>query len=275
MSWTRKTVGLLIAAAAVVATFGALSLDRSEAAASPEVGANTVERAAPAAYGSDGTGIWVSGEGTLSLPPDLASLDFGVEVSAPTVSEANEQAATAMDAIIEVLKERGVKDEDIQTSRYSVYPRYNYVEEEKDGIRSGKEVLTGYRVNNRATVKLRDLDEIGEVIDEVVEAGGDVVRISNISFTLEDPKPKMAELREMAVADAKSKAGHLAELSDVTLGRLIYMSEGGVSPSVRGFARESLDFGYAVPAAAALSAPSVSGGEVTLSLRVQAGFAIY
>ncbi|MCY4581021.1 MAG: SIMPL domain-containing protein [Chloroflexi bacterium] len=274
MSWTRKTAAILIAVVAVIATFAVVSMDRSEAAASPEVGLDTAKQSAPAAYGSDGTGIWVSGQGTLSLPPDLARLDFGVEVSAPTVSEANSQASTAMDAVVEVLKERGVKDEDIQTSRYSVYPRYNYVEEEKDGIRSGKEVLTGYRVNNRATVKLRDLESIGEVIDEVVEAGGDVVRISNISFTLEDPKPKMAELREMAVADAKAKAEHLAELSEVTVGRLIYISEGGVSPSVRGFARESLDFAFAAPAAAAV-APSVSGGEVTLSLSVQAGFAIY
>lgn len=270
----RKTAAILLAVAAVIATFGLVSLDRGEVEAAPEVGTNTVEKAVPAAYGSDGTGIWVSGEGTLSLPPDLARLDFGVEVSAPTVSEANEQAATAMDAVIAVLKERGVKDEDIQTSRFSVYPRYNYVEEEKDGIRSSKEVLTGYRVNNRATVKLRDLDEIGEVIDEVVEAGGDVVRISNISFTLEDPKPRMAELREMAVADAKVKAEHLAELSEVSVGRLIYISEGAASPSVSGFARESLDFAFARSAAASV-APSVSGGEVTLSLRVQAGFAIY
>ena len=52
------------------------------------------------------------------------------------------------------------------------------------------------------------------------------MRISNIRFTLEDPKPRMAELREMAVADAKSKAEHLAELSDVAVGRLIYISEG-------------------------------------------------
>ena len=274
MSWTRKTAAILIAVVAVIATFAVVSMDRSEAAVSPEVGLDTDNQSAPAAYGSDGTGIWVSGQGTLSLPPDLARLDFGVEVSAPTVSEANSQASMAMDAVVEALKARGVKDEDIQTSRYSVYPRYNYVEEEKDGIRSGKEVLTGYRVNNRATVKLRDLETIGEVIDEVVEAGGDVVRISNISFTLEDPKPKMAELREMAVADAKAKATHLAELSDVTVGRLIYISEGGVSPSVRGFARESLDFAFAAPAAAAV-APSVSGGEVTLSLSVQAGFAIY
>ena len=79
---------------------------------------------------------------------------------------------------------------------------------------------------------MRDLDTVGEVIDEVVTAGGDDVRISGIDFTLEDPKPKMAELRQMAVADAKAKAEHLAELSDVTVGRLIYISEGAAGPSV-------------------------------------------
>ena len=275
MSWTRRSVGILMAVAAVIATLAVASLDRSEASSSPEVGANTVEKAAPAAYGSDGTGIWVSGNGTISVAPDLALLDFGVETRAPNVSEANSQASIAMDAVIEALKARGVKDEDIQTSRFSIYPRYDYIEEEKDGVRSSREVLVGYRVRNSGTVKLRDLDSVGEVIDEVVTAGGDNVRISDINFTLEDPKPKMAELREMAVADAKSKAEHLAELSDVTLGRLIYMSEGGVSPSVRDFARESLGLGYGFPASAALTAPSISGGEVTLSLSVQAGFAIY
>ncbi len=274
MSWTRKTAVILIAVAAVIATFAAVSLGRSEAAASPEVGANTVEKAAPSAYGSDGAGIWVSGHGTISVAPDLAMLDFGVETRATNVSEANSQASMAMDAVIEALKARGVKNEDIQTSRFSIYPRYDYIEEEKDGIRSSREVLVGYRVRNSGTVKLRDLDAVGEVIDEVVTAGGDNVRINGINFTLEDPKPKMAELREMAVADAKAKAEHLAELSQVSVGRLIYISEGAASPSVRSSFRESfgLDFAYAAPAAAA---PSISGGEVTLSLSVQAGFAIY
>ena len=275
MNWTRKTAGILMAVAAVIATLAVVTLDRSEASASPEVGANIVEKAAPAAYGSDGTGIWVSGNGAISVEPDLALLDIGVETRAPSVSEANSQASMAMDAVIKALKARGVKDEDIQTNRFSIYPRYDYIEEEKDGVRSGREVLVGYRVRNNATVKLRDLDAVGEVIDEVVTAGGDNVRISDINFTLEDPKPKMAELREMAVKDAKAKAEHLAELSDVSVGRLIYISEGAAAPSVRDFARESLGLGYAFPSSAALVAPSISGGEVTLSLSVQAGFAIY
>ncbi len=274
MSRTRKTASILKAVAAVIVTLAIMSMDRGEAAASAGTGKKLAGQVAPAAYGSDGTGIWVSGEGTISLDPDLAMLDFGVEVDAPRVSEANSQATTAMDAIVEALKDRGVKDEDIQTSRFSVSPRYRYVEEEVDGVRTGRDVLTGYRVRNNATVKLRDLDAIGEVIDEVVTAGGDVVRINRINFTLEDPKPKMTELREMAVADAKAKAEHLAELSEVSVGRLIYISEGAVAPSIGGFGGGGYGFAYAAESAA-LAAPSVSGGEVTLSLRVQAGFAIY
>ncbi len=271
----RKTAAILIAAVAVFATLAVVALDRSEAATSPGELINVVEQGIPAAYGSDSTGIWVSGVGTLSLSPDLALLELGVDTRATNISEANSQASAAMDAMIEALKARGVKDEDIQTSRFSVYPRYEYVEEEVDGVRTGREVLTGYRVRNNATVKLRDLDTVGEVIDEVVTAGGDDVRINGIDFTLEDPKPKMAELRQMAVADAKTKAEHLAELSDVTVGRLIYISEGAAGPSVGGFTSQSYGFPAAARAPAAPFAPSVSGGEVTLTLGVQAGFAIY
>ena len=275
MSRTRRTAAILIAVAALIATLALFTLNGNEAAASDSKGVRIAEPSAPPAYGSDGnSGIWVSGQGTISVAPDLAMLDFGVETRAANVSEANNQASIAMDAVIKALKARGVKDEDIQTSRFSIYPRYDYIEEEKDGIRSSREVLVGYRVRNSGTVKLRDLDAVGKVIDEVVTAGGDNVRINGISFTLEDPKPKMSELREMAVADAKAKAEHLAELSEVSVGRLIYISEGAASPSVRSSFRESfgLDLAYAAPAAAA---PSISGGEVTLSLSVQAGFAIY
>ena len=270
----RRTVPILIAVAAVLATLALVSLDRSEAAVSQGEVMNAGEQGVPAAYGSDGTGIWVSGQGSIFVAPDLANLDLGVETGAANVSEANSQSSAAMDAIIKALEARGVKDEDIQTSRFSVYPRYNYVEEEMDGVRISREVLTGYRVRNNATVKLRDLDTIGEVIEEVVTAGGDDVRINGINFTLEDPKPKMVELREMAVADARAKAEHLAELSDVELGRLIYISEGATGPSVGGLDGYRWELA-AISDSAILSGPSVSGGEVTLTLRVQAGFAIY
>ena len=136
----KKTAAILIAAVAVLATLAVVALDKSEAATSPGELINVVEQGIPAAYGSDSTGIWVSGVGTLSLSPDLALLELGVDTRATNISEANSQASAAMDAMIEALKARDVKDEDIQTSRFSVYPRYEYVEEVVDGVRTGREV---------------------------------------------------------------------------------------------------------------------------------------
>ena len=100
-----------------------------------------------------------------------------------------------------------------------------------DGVRTSKEVLVGYRVRNSASAKIRNLDAVGEIIEEVVDAGGDSIRIEGINFTVEDPKPKMVELRRMAVADARTKAEHLAELAGVSLGELLFISEGaGAAP---------------------------------------------
>ena len=271
MSWTRNTAAILIAVAAVIVTFALVSMDGSQAAASPEVGERAVETSAPAAYGTDNqTGIWVSGQGTLSVTPDLAIIDLGVESFAESVSEANKQAATSMDAIIAALKKQGIKEADIQTRRFDIYPQYDYVEEEKDGRYVSKRVLTGYRVNNSAAVKIRNLDAVGNIIEDAVNAAGDDVRIDNIRFTVEDTTPMMAQLREMAVKDAKAKARHLAQLSGVRMGRLIYISETSGSPSVRGFADTRAVF----LESAALAAPPVSGGELDLTLSVQARFAV-
>ena len=95
----KRTVGILIAVATVLATLAVVALDRSEAATSPAEGLNATERGIPAAYGSDGTGIWVSGVGTLSLSPDLALLELGVDTRAANITEANSQASAAMDAM--------------------------------------------------------------------------------------------------------------------------------------------------------------------------------
>ena len=220
------------------------------------------------------SGIWVTGEGSLTVEPDLVLLNLGVDTRGDTVTEANHKASTAMDAIVAALRNRGVQENDIQTHRFSIYPQYDYREETVDGVRTGKEVLVGYRVRNSATAKIRDLEAIGEIVEETVLAGGDSIRIEGINFTVEDPKPKMAELRQKAVEDARSKAQHLADLTGVGLGSLAFISDGvAASPFSQffGFAQERAQFSMTDSAA---SAPSISGGELKLSLTVQAAFNI-
>ena len=217
------------------------------------------------------SGIWVTGEGTVAIEPDLALLTLGVDATGDTVAEARDVTATAMDAIIKALKARGVEDKDIQTQSFNIFPLYEFVEIVQDGRRSGSQVLIGYRVSNTAAVKIRDLDNVGEIIDEVAKAGGNETRINGITFTVEDTSDLEIELRESAVADALTKADHPASLSGVDRGRLVFLTQLG-STSGQDFSGGVADVGIAL-SKAAQSSP-VSGGELELTLRVQAVFEI-
>lgn len=274
----RKRYGLALFAAALLAALAVACGDDSDSAAAESSMTETAATAAMAEMASRGTspygspsGIWVTGQSSISLVPDLAILDIGVESLEETVAEARVEAAQAMDAMLAVLAKWGVEEKDIQTRSLTIRPQYDYMEVVREGVRSSEQVLTGYRVRNTASVKLRNLDDVGPIIDEVADAGGDSTRIDGIRFTVEETEPFEDQLRQEAVADAQAKAGRFAELTGVSLGDLVFITEiGGGVPIVGDFAQEARLM--AMPAQAA--ATSVSGGELELQMAVQAVFAI-
>lgn len=165
----------------------------------------------------------VSGEGEASAAPDMAVLSIGVETEAKTAAAALSQNAAKMSAAIAKLKERGVAAKDMQTSNLSVGPRYDY---SNDG-RPPR--VVGYTARNTLTVKLRDLDTAGSVIDETVSEGAN--SLGSLSFTFADVKPLMDEARKDAVKDAREKAALYAAAAGVTLGRILQIQEGyGAQP---------------------------------------------
>lgn len=125
---------------------------------------NTVS-VVPSAASHDGqmTGISVSGQGQARGTPDIATVTLGVEASRDTVQAARDDAASAMANIIDVLQEQGVLERDIQTSFFSINPRYD---------REGREI-TGFVVSNQVTARIRNLDRVGAIIDQSTQAGGD------------------------------------------------------------------------------------------------------
>ena len=170
-------------------------------------------------------GIWVTGRGEVTTTPDLALLETGVEARAVTVAEANGEAARAMDRIMAVLKTRGIEEKDIQTRFFNISPEYVWNESKR------RQELVGYIVTNQATVKIRNLGSVGPIIDEVATAGGDLVRIQGIRFTVEDTAAVESQAREKAVENLTTKAQQFAELTGVKLGRLVFLSEsGGFTP---------------------------------------------
>ncbi len=280
----RKRWGLLaLFAVMVIATLTAACTDDSSAvedammdelaaiaaiSATTEQLSRSLEQAQTAA--ADG-GILVTGEGRLSVEPDLAVLNIGIEAQSETVSQARTDAAGAMSRVVAAVKAQGLSDADIQTTSFDIRPDYQYEEVvEEDGSYVSKRKLVGYVVSNFASIKVRDLDAVGPVIDDVAEAGGDLARINGISFTVEDPKPFMEELRREAFQEARAKAEQLAGLAGVTLGQVQSISESGASDGLPGsdldFLRQMVAYDY--------ETSPISGGETELRLTVRARFAV-
>ena len=117
--------------------------------------------------------ISVTGEGTVSVPPDQAQIDGGVTSEARTAREASEANNAAMGKVLLALKGAGIEEKDYQTSRLSLQPQYA-------PNRTGPSPVTGYRASNRVTVKVRDVTKVANLIDVLVGAGAN--EIGGINF---------------------------------------------------------------------------------------------
>lgn len=161
--------------------------------------------------------IAVSGEGQVSVKPDVARTSLGVRSSAPTVAEAMRQNRTAMQKVLQTLRGLGIEERDIRTTQFSLnydppHPR------EKGGEEEGK-----YWVENMALVTIRDLERVDAVLEQATQAGAD--QIWGLHFAVDQPDSAAGEARKLAVAQAHTKADQLAQLHGVRLGPVISISE--------------------------------------------------
>ncbi|CAG0961227.1 26 kDa periplasmic immunogenic protein [Anaerolineae bacterium] len=253
-----KRITLLIAAFALVIV-AAVSV---YVATTPRLAPTQTEAsglAAPSAQTStnDG-GISVSGAGKVNVKPNVALASIGVEITAPTLAEATSQANTKSNALIEKIKSMGVADKDIQTINYSIQP---ITQQPRAG---SSPTISGYRINNQLRVTIRKIDDAGKILDAAVAAGAN--NIYGVSFTIDDATPYQQQARVAAIKDAQDKAGQLAKAANITLGKILMISEGGAAP--RPVFRTTASF-----AAEAASVP-LETGELEISVTVDVRFAL-
>jgi uncharacterized protein len=199
--------------------------------------------------------ISVTGEATVSVPPDLAEIDGGVTSEAKTARDASEANNTAMGKVLQALKGAGIEEKDVQTARLSLQPQ-------SAPNRSGPSAIAGYRASNRVTVRVRDVTRVANVIDTLVGAGAN--EIGGINFVVSQASKLLDEARERAVADARRKAEIYARAAGVTLGAPLSISEEGNSAPVP----------YRRMAAGMAASAPVAQGEETLQVTVSVSWAI-
>lgn len=169
--------------------------------------------------------ISMTGHGEVRMAPDRAVVNIGVHTSSGTAEEAMKANREAMNSVFAKLKAAGITERDIQTSDFSVQPRYDY----NDSNQPPK--LTGYDVTNMVAVTVQKLDGLGPLLDSVVSSGSN--QINGISLQVSNPDQALDEARKIAVKDAARKAQIYASAANVRLGAVQSISEGtGLAPPI-------------------------------------------
>jgi len=167
--------------------------------------------------------ITIEGRGEVRAAPDMALINSGVTTQGATAREALDANTAAMADLLATLKEAGIEARDIQTSGFSVNPNYVYSDARDDNGYSLPPKINGYQVSNTVTVAVRDLEDLGTILDKSVNVGANT--INGISFSVADPSELYNEARKKAFADAREKAELYATAANATLGELESISE--------------------------------------------------
>ena len=182
---TKKWVFMIVGLVAVLTTVVLTGCDQGSTALGEVTQLN---------LSSQQQGIWVTGQGEVSGTPDIATLRLGIEAQATSVGDAQDRAQNAMSKVMDALEANGIAEKDIQTRQFSIHKVTRWDRDKEE------EVTTGYRVTNIVTVKIRDIDNTGTVIDAVAQAGGDLTRIDSINFSIEDPEEYYEKARKEAIS---------------------------------------------------------------------------
>jgi uncharacterized protein YggE len=247
---TSQIVALRVAARLFLATLASAA---AFACLVPSVEAQT-----PQAQSSLFVGIVVVGEGRVTVAPDYAQIASGVTTRGKTVKEASDANSKTMAAIIKALRDSGVAQNDVQTSRFSVQPVYLPQEPRTEPK------LAGYSVSNQVRAKIRHIDQLGEILDRLITAGA--TDVGNIEFLVSDPSKALDQAREAAIADARRKAEVYARAAGIRLGQVEWITEQS------GFGPVPLR-GQGAAGARAAAVP-IATGEDTLEVTVTVGFTI-
>ena len=166
--------------------------------------------------------VTVAGSGTVSATPDQAEITTGVVTQAPTAAQALTANSQAMERLLQSLGNLGIGSRDIQTTNISVSPQRRAPKEGEPPE------ITGYEVNNQVRVRVRDLSRLGQVLDQQVSQGANLVY--GIHFGLQEPAPLLDEARKRAMVDARRKADLYAAAANLKVGRVLSVQEAGVTP---------------------------------------------
>lgn len=245
-SLIRRTISTTLLAAVALLALGALPVAAQDA--TPPVGNATTRT------------ITVTGHGSVTVKPDVASVTLGVTNTSKTLEAAQEDVSTRLTAVLKSLEQQGVAKDDVQTAGYNVSIQYEY---DQNGNMKG---IAGYTVSSGLNVTVRKIDDLGVILDNSVKAGANLV--SDVSFDVSDPSKPASQARTLAVKDARAKADEYAKASGTVIVGVYSIEETSApQPAPRTVA-------MAAPSASAEKAVPVSAGTTEVDVDITIVFEI-
>ncbi len=214
--------------------------------------------------------VSVYGQGRISIKPDVAYLNMGYENTNINPEKAQNENSDMMEKIMNALKKSGIEETGIRTSRYNVIQEYDYSGSTKK--------LIGYKVTNMINVEIKDVDNVGEIINVAINAGGNV--FNGISFDIKDRQQVYLDAMDMALERAYEKAQIYAEKGGRNISKILEINEGSsASTTYTPQLRNEVSLNYAQNLTgqgvmASGEASSISAGQLEIAATVTVIYAL-
>jgi uncharacterized protein YggE len=191
--------------------------------------------------------VTVYGFGKTSVSPDKAMISVTVDAHEKTSKDVRKKIKEQRAALMVLLKSFGITSNDVQMTYYSVYPQYEFKE-------NNERVATAYDASASLNINVTAVDKVAEIIDAISESENSNVNVTGSSFMLEKRDDALDQAREMAAKDAMARVQKLAKSLNIKIGNIINVSE------------LNTDYGYPYYATGSSSEPT--NIDVTMQLEV-------
>lgn len=204
--------------------------------------------------------VSVSGSGEIAAEPDLAHVTLGVEARKPSMAEARQEVAATVERVLALTRSLRIDPKHVNATRVQVQPEYSW--DEKDRQR----VLLGYLVSRQVQVELRDLEQLGALLERAVDAG--VNQVNDPMLDSSRRKTLEREAMAKAVEDARLNAEALVRAAGARLGPVRSLNGSSSAPPMPMYRRSAM----AMADAAGAPEASYQPGEMKFSATVSAEY---
>ena len=213
----------------------------------------------PGLQGSTISSVTVQGYGSITMPPDQATLRFSISDKGRNLEMIKNKIGNVTSRFLEFAENLNIKKKNLRTTNINIFPEYTYIP------KTGKRIFDGYKINRDITVNLENLTLLGQLMEGAINLG--VNNINPPMFSSKNASGVNIKLHTLAMEDAKNKAIALATSTNATIGRAIDVNAVPISFQPRPTEMRMLSADQAI-----MNEQNYEVGEITHELSIIATF---